>query len=407
MTRHKMIRRNVDAAQPLGAYGRGVPIKPLDERPRRRDVMLAVALALLGVVEWLTSGDRVVDPWPFVLATAAMAAAAGWRRLRPFTSAVLVGAVFAAYPFVTPHAAESAVQALLLLVSAYSVAAFAPLRPALAGLGVLVVAGAVRSYDMGVYDGDAVVVNNLWALGAWVVGRGVHLRETRARVAELAVAHSERLRAEAERESASLERQRIARELHDIVAHAVTVMVVQARGGRRLLEHDVARSRAAFDAIEQMGAEAVNELRRLFSVLSEQETATPAEVRSGPAELEALVDGVRATGLPVSLRIDGVPTESPASVDVSAFRVVQEALTNAMRHGTAAPAEVHVAYHPDRIEVDVQSAMGITSTLAGTGRGLAGLRERVRLTGGSLAAGEQPGGRYGVHAVLPFEGDLV
>ena len=285
-------------------------------------------------------------------------------------------------------------------------AAFAPLRPALAGLGILVVAGAIRSYDMGVYDVDAVVVNNLWALGAWMVGRGVHLRETRARVAELAAAHSERLRSAAEREAAFLERQRIARELHDIVAHAVTVMVVQARGGRRLLDHDVARSRAAFDAIEQMGAEAVNELRRLFAVLNEQE-ATPAEVRSGPAELEALVDGVRATGLPVSLRIDGVPTESPASVDVSAFRVVQEALTNAMRHGPTAPAAVHVAYHPDRIEVDVLSAMGDTSTQAGTGRGLAGLRERVRLTGGSFAAGEKPGGRFGVHAVLPFEGDPV
>lgn len=374
--------------------------------PRLADWVLPGCLALLGLVEAVRIDD---SGWGAAIAltiSLALCVLLGWRRQAPLATAVGAGALFAAYPVIDGSLPESLVQAVALLVGAYAVAEYAALRRALIGLGIVVAAGAVRSSLMD-YDAGSVVVNSLWAVVAWALGRAMRERDRRVRMAERAADETERLRDTTEREATLAERRRIARELHDVVAHAVTVIVVQARGARRWIDTDPQEVRAALDAIEEMGSEAIDELRRMLALLDKpDEGEVPEAVRSGPAELSALVERVRAAGLPVSLEVTGEPAHRVASIDVSAYRVVQEALTNALRHGDRSPARVVVSYLPDGIDVHVDSALGpdTDGERVGTGRGLIGLRERVRLTGGSLAVGIDDRGRYAVHAVLPFEG---
>ncbi len=375
-------------------------------RPIWADVVLPGCVALLGVVEALRAeGLKGAPAWP-IATVVLMAAALAWRRTASLPAAAAVAALFVLYPAVDRGAGESLVQAIALLVASYAVAAHAALRPALAGVLLLTAAGVARSVLME-YDVGSIVANTVWAPIAWGLGRAMHERDRRAAMAELAATETQELRDAGEREAALAERRRIARELHDVVAHAVTVIVVQARGARRQLDIDPEAARAALDAIEELGSEAIDELRRMLALLDDpDDAAVPDAVRAGPAELEALVDRVRAAGLPVVLEVNGEPASRVASIDVSAYRVVQEALTNALRHGERAPATVVVTYLTDRIDVRVDSAVGeaAESRSGGTGRGLVGLRERVRLTGGSLDIGIDDRGRYAVHAVLPFGG---
>jgi signal transduction histidine kinase len=378
----------------------------LVRRPTWADVVLPGGLALLGLVEAARASDLSSAPvWPATISTL-MSVALVWRQAAPLPASAVVATLFLLYPAVDPGAGESLVQAVALLVSAYAVAARAMVRPAIAGLVLLTIAGVARSVLMD-YDVSSVAANAIWAPIAWGVGRVVHERDRRASMAHLAAAATQELRDAGEREAASAERRRIARELHDVVAHAVTVIVVQARGARRQLDANPEEARSALDAIEVMASEAIDELRRMLALLDDPDDGlVPDAVRSGPAELRALVDRVRAAGLAVELDVTGEPAHRVTSVDVSAYRVVQEALTNALRHGSRTPAHVVVSYHSDRIDVRVDSGVAQDSeaTVEGTGRGLVGLRERVRLTGGSLDVGVDPRGRYALHAVLPFEG---
>lgn len=367
------------------------------------DWLLPVVLAALMTLETWRDADLGRHLAPSLVTGLAMCVALAWRRQAPMGTLAVVAAAFAAYPFIDPEPSESLVHAVAFLVAAYAVAAHLPLRPALLGLLAVVVGGLVRSWQMGIYDTGSVIVNSLWGLVAWGVGRGIHSRERRATMAQLAATESDELREVSEREAIYAERQRIARELHDVVAHAVTVIVVQARGARRLLEADPAAARKAIDAIEEMGSDAIDELRRMLALLEDPDDGE--QVRSGPAELRALVDRVSAAGLPVTLNVDGSPSHRAASVDVSAYRVVQEALTNALRHG-GGPATVTVGYAPDAIEVHVESAIG-SKNFTGTGRGLAGLRERVRLTGGSLDVGTGDDSRFHVRAALPVGSQMA
>lgn len=358
---------------------------------------LPAALATLAVYETLTASAGSNRPGPALVVGLAMAGALAWRRQAPLFVTVVVSLLFTTYPLLDSTPVESLAQAVAVLVAALTVGAQASLRPALVAAAVVVGAGTLRSWQMGIYDAGSVIVNSMWGLAAWGVGRLLHERERRVRIAHQALSETERLREVGEREAVSAERRRIARELHDVVAHAVTVIVVQARGARRALDGHPEEVRRALDAIEEMGRDAIDELRRMLALLDDPDEQ---EVRSGPAELRALVERVNQAGLPVTLSITGAPRHRAASVDVSAYRVVQEALTNAMRHG-GGPVAVDVTYAADRIDVKVDAAIG-TKSFTGTGRGLAGLRERVRLTGGSLQVGNEDDGRYRVHAALPL-----
>ena len=224
---------------------------------------------------------------------------------------------------------------------------------------------------------------------------------------KLAEADARRLWAQEEaREAVAEERARIARELHDVVAHSVTVMTVQAGAVRRLLTPEQEREREALLTVEQTGRQTLTEMRRLLGVLREEGETAALAPQPGLGTLGSLVDQVRGAGLPVELTYEGEQMTLPPGVDLSAYRIVQEALTNTLQHAGPAHAWVAVRYGTDEVEVEVAND-GRTENDGGQGHGLAGMRERVALCGGALTAGPRPGGGYTISARLPVTGSAA
>jgi signal transduction histidine kinase len=244
---------------------------------------------------------------------------------------------------------------------------------------------------------DAIFGGFVIAGGPILLGRVI---ANRSRLNAALVEKTERLRrdrADQAEQAAAEERARIAGELHDVVAHAMSAMVVQAGGARRLAEKDPARARAAFAAVEETGREALTEIRRLLGVLRHQDDEIALAPQPSLRHLGALVRRVEAAGLPIGLQVDGVERPLPPGVDLTAYRLVQAALGDALERGGAGRAEVHVRYRADGIDLDV--------TDDGTGaRPLAGVRERVGLYGGQLHAGRRRSGGHAVRAKLPVGG---
>ena len=245
-----------------------------------------------------------------------------------------------------------------------------------------------------------------WFILAAAYGLGRWVRSRRRDVADLQ-AEAERLardREAATAEAVAHEQARIARELHDLVAHALSVIVLQAQAGSRVLGRDPDQARQALGAIEDLGREGLAELRRLLGMLHPAENEDGGEPPS-LAHVGALAERMRRTGLPVEVTVEGSPRPLPAGLDLSAYRVVQEALTNAVRHAGPAHARVRLRYAPDSVEVEVTddgAAPPVRAPQEPVGRGLIGMRERVALYGGTLTAGPAPGGGFGVRARFPL-----
>ena len=200
------------------------------------------------------------------------------------------------------------------------------------------------------------------------------------------------------------ERRRIARELHDVVAHSVSVMTVQAGAVRRLLRPDQERERQALEVIEATGREALTEMRRLVGLLREQGAMPEFAPQPSMRTVDVLVGTVREAGLPVEIEIEGEPRELPPGVDLSAYRIIQEALTNALRYAGPAHAWVTVRWKDRELELEIANDGRSEPGREGVGHGLAGLRERVALVGGSIESGPRSGGGYVVRAHLPLRG---
>ena len=280
--------------------------------------------------------------------------------------------------------------------------------PVAGPLGGAVVAGLVLAVDLPRLRSGAPVDEVLpaWAVLVGVYGLGRWLRHRRTEVARLADRADalERDQQAAAREAVRLERARIAGELHDLVAHSMAVIVLQAQAGRRVLGTDPASAEGALAAIEATGREGMTELRRLLDVLHLAAVAGDIEPRPGLAHLPALAERVGSAGMPVTVAVDGQKRPLPPGVDLSAYRIIQEALTNALRHAGMATAKVAVTYRTHEVEVRVDNdGAGPVATHPGGGHGLAGMRERVRLFGGTLEAGPTPNGGFCVRAVLPTE----
>jgi signal transduction histidine kinase len=189
--------------------------------------------------------------------------------------------------------------------------------------------------------------------------------------------------------------------LHDVVAHSVSVMVIQAQAGPRLLA-DPDRVREAFTSIEASGKQALVELRRLLGILRTDEQADRGP-QPGLGSLQTLVEQVRRAGLPVEVSVEGEPRELPAGVDLSAYRIIQEALTNALKHAGRAEAEVRLRYGATALELEIVDNGSASPVQApGLGHGLIGMRERVALYGGVLQTGARNGHGYAVRASLPL-----
>jgi signal transduction histidine kinase len=237
---------------------------------------------------------------------------------------------------------------------------------------------------------------------AWALGD--NLRTRRAYLAELE-ARAERLEREQEetaRRAVAEEQARIARELHDVISHNVSVMVVQAAAGGDVFATRPDRAREALGSIESTGREALVELRRLLGVVRPTDDRAVLEPQPGLARLPELIEQVTATGLRVELRVAGEPRGLPAGVDLSAFRIVQEALTNTLKHAHASNAQVTIRYADSSLELEVLDD-GSGAEVAGTGRGIIGMSERAALLGGALEAGPRPSGGFGVRVTMPLE----
>jgi signal transduction histidine kinase len=243
----------------------------------------------------------------------------------------------------------------------------------------------------------------LTGLGAVLAGDNVRTRRAYLAELEQRAERAEALRDAEAREAAIAERTRIARELHDVVAHSVSVMVVQAGAARHIAERDPARAVEALGTIERVGRESLQELRRVLGVLrtdtAERSVTEPQPDLDG---LDGLIARCADAGLRVDVAVDGPARPVPAGVGLTAYRIVQESLTNVLKHAGPAAASVVLAYGPDDLTVEVvDDGRGAATTTGPGGHGITGMRERASTCGGSLLAGPRPGGGFRVRAVLP------
>jgi signal transduction histidine kinase len=306
----------------------------------------------------------------------------------------------------------SIVLGLAILVAVYSVAAYGGRWVALAGLAAAELGAAAVQLTPGRVQQVAptVVTNTLVIAAAWLLGHFVGVR--RAYTARLEqTAELERARAEQARQAVAEERLRLARELHDVVAHSISVIAVQSGVGAHVASTQPEEAAKALAAIEATSRAALTELRRLLGVLrQEDEPQGDLAPVPGLADLDGLLAEVAKAGLAVRLQVEGRPAHLPAGVDLSAYRIVQEALTNVVKHAGPARAQVAIRYRDHEVRVEVTDDGRGAAAPTGDGRarvghGLIGMRERVSVFGGDLEVGPRPGGGFRVAARLPFAAD--
>lgn len=367
-------------------------------RWRQSDPDLAVVAAFLAghLLERLVTPTGEGSAAANVLGGLLMSAPFALRRRRPLAFALLLTAGALVSDLISTPTDDLFASIVSLIVAGFALARHQEGRALWAPL--LVVLGAVGAAAIAADPGDLVFV---WL----VVGGGVtggRMVRSRARLTrELAERTHEldALREAGRRDAVLEERRRIARELHDVVAHTVSIMVVQAGGARRQLDRNPARALAALDQVDATGRETLAELDRLFGLLAD---ASPAH---GLRALPSLVDRTRDAGLSLTLDVTGEPRALDPGADLAAFRAVQEALTNTLKHGgPGATAHVAVAWHDDGVEIAVRdTGWGAAGTRGeGSRRGLEGMRERLEQHEGTLDAGPVPGGGFEVRARLPL-----
>jgi len=361
----------------------------------RGDVLLAAVVAVVYVAEVSFEAD-VHRREPAALAALAFAASLLIRRRFPLVPLLAGLAVIELDNTVIKGLAEAGIFLVAFIVALYSAGRWARGRMLVACALVVLAAIPLAAIEPGQPVGFGDIAFFVVFFGAPIVaGRLFRHRAERERV--LVDEHETRTA-----EAIADERARIARELHDVVAHAISVIVLQARGGRRMLAEDPGETKAALDAIEHAGEQALAEMRRLLGMLRAADERATLAPQPGLARLDDLAAEVTAAGLPVEIRIEGDAVELPPSVDVSAYRIVQEALTNALKHAGPARANVCVRYHADALELEVVDDGSGNGAGGGSGHGLAGIRERVGVYGGELEAGAGLEGGFRLRARLPL-----
>ena len=373
----------------------------------RHRLPLADAVLALGLVTLAeTDTFRAAHDAPraaVALIALAMTAPLAWRGRAPL--AVLFASLAAMMTLgVVDGTASELYVILATLLATYSVGANAARRPALVGLAAalaLMLLG-LRLDPNRHESGDYLFVLVLY-VGGW--GLGAALRE-RTHRADRLESHAELLDREREREAREAvleERARIARELHDVVAHSVSVMVVQNGVVRRRIGAERPEEAGLLEEVEQIGREALAEMRRLLGLLRAENEEPNLAPQPGMAALPALVEQVREAGLPVELELEGEQQQLAAGLDLAAYRIVQEALTNALKHAAGAATRIRIRYAPRRLELAVDDDGPGAPAIDGNGHGLVGMRERAELYRGTLEAGPRAGGGFSVRAELPLE----
>jgi signal transduction histidine kinase len=375
---------------------------------RRHPLLVDAVLAGMLVVTGIGSVVRVGRLWESLPFALVMVVAVVFRRRYPvgaFAVAVAAGAL-QVFTGARPTGPD-----LAIVILVYTLAAYRPRRVSVPGLIVCLFGAAVAVLTWGrpssLSPPTALLAESVVLMGpvliGWVLGDSMRYRRAYYANLEDRAARLERERDAQAQIATAAERARIARELHDVVAHNVSVMVVQADGASYALDAEPERARQALAAISRTGRQALTEMRTLLGVLRSDERGTGLAPMPGMAELGELIDQARAAGLPVSCTVVGTPRPVPGGVALAAYRVVQEALTNTRKHGgPAAAAAVTLTYGDGELSVQiVDDGRGAAAAADGGGHGLIGMRERVEMYGGDLLAGPRHGGGYQVTALLP------
>jgi len=349
-------------------------------------LLLAVLLWIEVLGSWVPAeqGARGVA----LLLGTSMCVVLALRRRVAFATAAVVGGLLAAWVFAGPPAGSLAPW-LVCLVAVYAAAQEQEWVRAIGGAGVVLASNWLQTLVVTNDFVDYVFVT-VFAAGAWAAGRAVRARQLKARQA---TAEAARLAQESDRlavAAVAAERRRIARELHDVVAHSMGVIVVQAQAAAGLLGREAIDARLALESIERTGQEALVEMRRMLGLMREADGGDSADPLPSLRQVERLVAEVRAAGVLVALDIHGLPRTLPAAVDASAYRIMQESLTNVVKHAGAARAEVTITYLPDSIELSVHDTGRNAQSSGHTGHGLVGIRERVAVFAGTVDMGPSP-----------------
>jgi signal transduction histidine kinase len=346
------------------------------------------------------------SPWFAVPAAAMVVLPLLWRRRWPFGAPIAVFLIAAVVSLidgrlVTFAAGSSAAG----VAAAFLLGQLPDVRQARIGLVVAVASAALIVFNDPTHlAGEPLFVPVTFAIG-WLAGFALRERSVEAEAAQERAAMAEREREAAARIAVAEERARIARELHDIVAHAVSVIVLQVGAIRHNLPAAMADDKEALHGIERTGRTALADMRRLLAAMRDDGEDPDLAPQPGLARLDPLLDEVRRAGLPVKLAVEGDPVPLPRALDLSAYRVVQEGLTNALKHAHAGHADVTLRYRPGRLEVAVRDDGHGTASPDGLGHGLVGVRERVKIYGGEMTAGAAEGGGFMLATSFPLEGE--
>jgi signal transduction histidine kinase len=373
-----------------------------------------VALALLAEIElqnWLSAG--VHDRPAKTIGGVIIASAVAFRRRWPLRGMLVVLAVLFARTLIGDTSASQQPVGVMpsLILMVYGMGAFAPPQRSQWVLAFLVLISGANNLTkpdrLGLTQlvvSEMIVVLVPYALGRWMRARAVQ--------AQLDREQAERLDATRElsaQTAAFEERTRIARELHDVIAHSVSLMVIQAGGARLVMDAEPDRAEESLLSVERAGRDALAEMRGLLGALGDGRDPRALAPQPGLAEIDELLAAARESGVQADLHVDGEPASVSPALDLCAYRIVQEALTNAIKHAAPARADVRVSWQADALELEISddgSGSGVVNG-AGGGHGIAGMRERVALHGGSVDAGPRAGGGFAVRAQIPLAEELA
>lgn len=378
--------------------------------PPRGDIALALAVTAVGAIDVISPelfSTHLTGPrWSTAVFVCVAGLSLAWRRSYPLAVLCVVSAALVLQALVY-GASEGNAVFLPALIAAYSVAAHGSRRASYIGLALIPLVMAVReTHNPTNTDWPATRAALAWDLVlvlAWLTGAWLRARRLYEESLEERAAQAEREREHSAHAAIAEERARMARELHDTIAHSLTVIVVQAEAAEDALDRDPESARTPLRHIGATGREALVEMRQVIGALREADSAPPA--RRGRRGLEDLVAEAATAGLETQLSITGSDESVAAAVDQTVFRVVQEAITNVMKHSRSGEVTVSVDYGEDVLDVDVSDrGPGTTAYSNGNGHGLLGMRERVSMFGGMLDAGPVPGGGFRVHAAIPTGG---
>lgn len=398
--------------RPGSAHGREAPPRtgPFTRWPRISDATLA-ALAFIAevigiVIQSANETGRfrlglVADvPLGVYLLLAVSSVALFWRRRHPLPVLTVTLAASVMWDMLAYDLGPS----LAILISLYGAGRYLDeSRTSVLSLGVAMV---VAVADDLLEGEDAPVIGLSLALvfGAWYLGRRAKSRREYLALLEERAEYLERERVAQVEQAAAEERTRIARELHDLVAHRVSMITVQAGAAQTVAGTDPARAMRAMEAVEVAGREALDELRQVLGVLRSDDVSGGLAPSLGLRDVPGLVADMQDAGVDVSFHTEGVERGVPARVDLAAYRIVQEALTNVLKHaGPDAGAKVRIAVDDRALTIEVTDRGSGSTTLPGSGNGLVGMRERASSLGGEFAAGPRPEGGFQIRARLPFE----